>query len=55
VRLGVPSPLLPESSECTLPAEGEGERPAMALIHFGGLRYWIESLILAQDKRWRRA
>jgi hypothetical protein len=38
-----------------LPAEGEGERPAMAAIHADGLEYWIESLILAQDKRWRRA
>jgi hypothetical protein len=30
----------------------------MAQIHgreCSGLRYWIESLILAQDKRWRRA
>ena len=39
-------------------SRGEGrERPAVALIPMlaWGWRYWIESLILAQDKRWRRA
>ena len=48
-------PLL-EASSCLAPSEADFERKLeVRSFRFCGITFFTESLILAQDERWRRA